>query len=201
MINAIRSALSLPMAYQLFWDTVGGRRYMSTLVAEHIKPAANCRILDIGCGPGTAIPYLGACDYTGLDISSDYIKSARSRFPQASFHCDRVNSYKLPQNSYFDRVLALGVVHHLDDDEALQLFETAHTALKPGGKLVTLDGVFVQGQSLIARLLLKRDRGEFVRDEKGYSQMAKKIFSTVKVTVRHDLLRVPYSHIIMECIR
>lgn len=201
MINKIRSTLSVPQAYKFFWHAVGGANYIRTMVGEHIQPTTPCRVLDIGCGPGTVVPYLGGCEYTGIDISADYIESARSRFPQASFHCDRVNSYKLPESSYFDRVLALGVVHHLDDDEALQLFETAHAALKPGGKLVTLDGVFVQGQSHIERLLLKRDRGEFVRDEKGYSQMANKIFSTVKVTIRHDLLRVPYSHIIMECIR
>lgn len=174
---------------------------MKTLIEEHIRPTGNCRILDMGCGPGTAVPYLGICEYTGIDMSADYVESARRQFPSATFHCNQVNKYRLPQSSYFDLVLALGLVHHLDDDEALQLFETAHAALKPGGKLVTLDGVFVQGQSLIARLLLKRDRGEFVRDEKAYSQMSEKIFSTVKITVRHDLLRVPYSHIIMECIR
>lgn len=201
MLSKVRSALSLPQAYKLFWHAVGGASYIRTLVREHVQPAADSRILDIGCGPGQVVPFLGPCEYTGVDISAEYIESARNRFPHASFYCDRVDKYKLPHKSYFDRVIALGVLHHLDDAEALQLFETAHEALKPGGKLVTLDGVFVQGQSAIARELLKRDRGEFVRNEAGYSQMAEKVFSTVKVTIRHNLLRIPYSHIIMEGFR
>jgi cyclopropane fatty-acyl-phospholipid synthase-like methyltransferase len=174
---------------------------MSTLIAEHIKPTANCRILDIGCGPGTAIPYLGACDYTGLDMSEDYVESARKRFPAATFHCNRVNQYQPAANSKFDRALALGVVHHLDDAEALRLFETAYEVLKPGGRLITVDGVFEEGQSRIARFLLQRDRGEFVRCERQYRKIAEKVFPSVVVRIRHDLIRIPYSHIVMECNR
>ena len=104
-------------------------------------------------------------------------------------------------SSYFDVALALGVVHHLDDAEARQLFQTAHDALRPGGKLVTLDGVFAPHQSAVARYLVRRDRGKFVRSEEGYVQIASQVFSAVKATLRHDLLRIPYTHIIMECVR
>jgi len=38
MINRIRSALSVPQAYQLFWHAVAGPRYIRTLVEEHIRP-------------------------------------------------------------------------------------------------------------------------------------------------------------------
>jgi len=66
MINRIRSALSVPQAYQLFWHAVAGPRYIRTLVEEHIRPTTACRILDIGCEPGTAVPYLGVCEYEDL---------------------------------------------------------------------------------------------------------------------------------------
>jgi cyclopropane fatty-acyl-phospholipid synthase-like methyltransferase len=201
MIKKIRSALSAPKAYQLFWRAVGGPNALRTLVAEHIRPAKGSRILDIGCGPGTAVQFLGACEYTGIDISADYVEKARQRFPAAIFYCDSVNNYKLSKSGYFDRVLALGVVHHLDNAEALRLFETAHKALKPGGKLVTIDGLFLSGQSHAARFLLNQDRGEFIRTEAEYRKIAEKVFSSIVVTIRHDLLRVPYSHIIMECNR
>ncbi len=115
--------------------------------------------------------------------------------------CERVSQYTLSQPSYFDIVLALAIVHHLDDPEALRLFQIAREALKPGGKLVTLDGVWTNDQSIAAHYLLARDRGQFVRSEEGYVQIASRVFSNVKPSIRHDLLPIPYSHIILECLR
>ncbi len=43
----------------------------------------------------------------------------------------------------------------------------ARAALRPGGRLVTADGCYLDGQSRIARLLLKMDRGRHVRTEAG----------------------------------
>jgi len=126
---------------------------------------------------------------------------AQKRFPRAKFVCERVSQYTLPHREYFDIVLALGIVHHLDDSEALQLFRIAHSALKPGGKLVTLDGVWTNDQSRSSRYLLARDRGQFVRSQEQYRNLASQVFSTNKASVRHDLLRIPYTHIILECIR
>ena len=201
MIRTIRSVLAVPQAYQVFWNVIGAPARSRTLVSEYIRPRATDRILEIGCGPGTIVPYLPACEYVGFDASAEYIEQARRRFPQAQFVCERVSEYRLPEAAYFDRVLALGIVHHLDDAEALQLFQIAEKALKPGGKLVTLDGVWTGRQSAAARALLARDRGEFVRSEEGYVRLASRVFDNVKASIRHDLLRIPYTHIILECIR
>jgi predicted methyltransferase len=98
-------------------------------------------------------------------------------------------------------VLALAIVHHLDDAEARQLFQIAYDSLKPGGKLVTFDGVWTDGQSSAARWLLARDRGEYVRSEREYVGIASQVFSNIRPSVRHDLLRIPYTHLILECVR
>jgi cyclopropane fatty-acyl-phospholipid synthase-like methyltransferase len=170
-------------------------------VEEYVKPGAANRILDIGCGPGTIVPYLPKSEYIGFDASAEYIESARKRFPEATFVCDRVSQYTLPQRLSFDIVLAVGIVHHLGAPEARQLFQIAHEALKLRGKLVTIDGVRTTGQSSAARYLLARDRGQFVRTKEGYVQVASQVFSDVRVSIRHDLLRIPYTHIILECVR
>ena len=98
-------------------------------------------------------------------------------------------------------MLALGVLHHLDDAEALTLFQIAHDAMKPGGRLVTIDGVWTDDQSYIVKYLLSRDRGRFVRSEAGYRELAAKVFSNIESSVRHDLLRIPYSLMILKCVR
>jgi SAM-dependent methyltransferase len=201
MIHQIRSVLALPWAYQLFFNVIGAPERSRILVREYIRPQPGDRILEIGCGPGTIVPFLPESEYLGFDASPEYIELAQKRFPRARFVCERVSQYTLPHGEYFDIVLALGIVHHLDDSEALQLFRIAHGALKQGGKLVTLDGVWTNDQSRPARYLLARDRGQFVRSREKYVNLASQVFSNTKASIRHDLLRIPYTHIILECIR
>ena len=126
---------------------------------------------------------------------------ASRRFPQAQFVCERVSQFSLAKQQSFDIVLALGIVHHLDDQEARQLFQIAYDALKSGGKLITFDGVWTNDQSAAARWLIARDRGQYVRNEREYVKIASEVFANVRASVRHDLLRVPYTHLILECLR
>jgi SAM-dependent methyltransferase len=180
---------------------VGGPGRAKVLVREYIQPGVGGRILEIGCGPGTIVGYLPQSEYVGFDISPRYIEMARKRFPHAQFVCERVSQFSPASQRSFDTVLALGVVHHLDDEEARQLFQIAYDVLKSGGKLVTLDGVWTDDQSPTARWLLARDRGEHVRNEQEYVRIASQVFRSVRPSIRHDLLRIPYSHLILECVR
>jgi SAM-dependent methyltransferase len=201
MIQFIRSVLSIPTVYQLWWNLVGGPRWAKVLVNEYVQPRVETRILEIGCGPGTIVSYLPRSEYRGFDLNPRYIESAKRRFPKAQFVCERVSKFSLAKEQSFDVVLALGIVHHLDDAEALQLFQIAYDALNPGGKLVTFDGVSADNQSSVVRWLLARDRGEHIRSEREYVRIASQVFSNIKPSVRHDLLRIPYTHLILECIR
>jgi SAM-dependent methyltransferase len=201
MTQSIRSVLAIPAAYQLWWNVIGGPSVAKLLVKEYIQPKAGARILEIGCGPAPIVRYLPASDYSGFDLSPKYIELARKRYPKAHFVCERVSQFSLPKEQSFDVVLALGIVHHLDDAEARQLFQIAHDALKPGGKLVTVDPVWADGQSPIARWLLAKDRGEHIRNEREYVGIASQVFNNIRASVRHDLLRIPYSHLILECVR
>jgi len=147
------------------------------------------------------VPYLQDAEYVGLDVSAEYVEKARRRFPQARFICQRVGEYDRVEPNNFDVVLALGVLHHLDDNEALTLFQIARDAMKPGARLVTLDGVWTDDQSQVVKYLLSRDRGRFVRSEAGYRELAAKVFSKIESCVRHDLLRIPYTVVILTCVR
>ena len=201
MLQSLRSLLAIPAAYNLWWNVVGGPAFAKVLVRDYLQPSVGARILEIGCGPGTIVGYLPQVEYFGFDLSSEYIEMARKRFPQAQFVCERVSRFSVAQQRSFDAVLALGIVHHLDDQEAGQLFQIAYDALKSGGKLVTFDGVWTNDQSPAARWFLTRDRGEYVRNEGEYVKIASAVFANVRASVRHDLIRIPYSHLILECVR
>jgi cyclopropane fatty-acyl-phospholipid synthase-like methyltransferase len=135
-------------------------------------------------------------------MSDAYIKHAKKRFSKRGFFLtSTIDSALIKEHSLsdFDIVLATGVVHHLSDADAAVLFEVARTALKPGGRLVTLDGCFVEKQSRMTRFILSKDRGRYVRTEEAYLSLAMKSFKNVQISIHHDLIRIPYTHIIMEC--
>src|SRR5262249_59511280 len=116
-----------------------------------------------------------------------------------TFRCVEVGAATVDAAGSYDLALANGVLHHLDDEQALSLLRLAYTALKPGGRLVTFDGCFTPDQSRIARWLLRNDRGKFVRDEGEYRCLASTVFPEIHAQVQHGLLRLPYTHIFMVC--
>lgn len=200
LIN-FRSVLAIPAMYKLFQRLVGADAARSTYVKEYVRPKKNNRILDIACGPGDILEYLPSVEYLGFDISQKYIDSAKKRFGnRGAFLCNKVSNKAINEVGSFDIVLAMGILHHLNDDEAVHLFELAHSALKSGGRLVTFDGCYVKGQSPVVRYLISKDRGQYVRTKEGYLNLASEIFANIKVSIRHELLRIPYTFIIMECI-
>jgi cyclopropane fatty-acyl-phospholipid synthase-like methyltransferase len=202
MIELIRPILDRPFFYESYHKLIGADHRSRVLVNEYIRPQAGDRLLDIGCGPGNMVPFLPACQYMGFDANESYIASARERYgARGEFLCERVSHHTVQQFGAFDIVLALGLVHHLDDPESQDLFRLGHTALKPGGRMITNDGCYVPGQSAAKRYLLSRDRGQFVRTQEKYERLARSSFNHVQSDLREDVLRIPYTHLIMVCTR
>jgi SAM-dependent methyltransferase len=195
----IRSILAFPTVYRSFSSIVGG--HARTLhVEKYIRPRDGDRILDIGCGPGDILEFLPSVRYLGFDVNQRYIQKATKRFgDRGTFFCKKLSREIGKELSDFDIILATGILHHLDNDEALKLFELAQATLKPGGRLITWDGCYTKGQSLVERLILSTDRGRYVRTKDEYLALASQIFKNIKAHVYHDLLRIPYTIIIMEC--
>ncbi|HEL2978984.1 TPA: class I SAM-dependent methyltransferase [Stenotrophomonas maltophilia] len=203
--DGLHAVLSHPAVYDLLQNMLGARRSRARLIRDHIRPRTGDRILDIGCGTGELFSQMpGGLHYVGFDLSEAYIQAARQRFGgRARFECMDVADYQLAggEQQQADLVLAIGILHHLDDDRARALMRTARAALKPGGRFISLDGAYVEGQSAIAHALIARDRGQSIRTPDAYRALAEAEFSTVSGRVRGDMLYVPYTHYIMECVR
>jgi SAM-dependent methyltransferase len=202
VISALRSLLEFSWAYQAFGALIGAEAVRKEFVRDFVRPRPGERILDVGCGPGTLVPYLEGTDYVGVEPNPEYVETARARYgPRATFQCDRVRRDLGRELPPFQIVIASGVLHHLDDEEAGQLMELAHQVLVPGGRLVTLDGCFTEDQGRLARLILSRDRGRHVRTADEYVGIASRQFREVSSTLRTGLLRIPYTHVMLECRR
>ena len=201
VLPGMRTLLNFPTIYNLFSKIIA-RNARAIYVNKYIRPKENDKILDIGCGTGDILLHLPSVSYVGLDMSDAYIKHAKKRFSKRGIFLtapiDRV-LIKEHSLSDFDIDLATGVLHHLNDADAAVLFEVARAALKLGGRLVTLDGGFVKGQSQMTRFILSKDRGRHVLTEYSYLSIAMKSFKNIQISIHHDLIRIPYTHIIMEC--
>jgi SAM-dependent methyltransferase len=194
-----RSFLSIPSVYTSFQRFVRGKGE-AVYVERQVRPEAGNRILDIGCGTGDILRYMPDVHYVGFDSNPRVVEVARKRYgDRGAFFCEKVTHEALGESEPFDIVLATGVLHHLDDREAVELLEFADNALKPGHRLVTLDGCYAAGQSAVARFVVTLDRGKFVRTADEYIRLASKVFKNVRATIDHGLTRIPTTVVMMEC--
>lgn len=196
---ALQSMLALPALYRLFGRLVGGGA-REMFIRDHLRPRPGDRVLDLGCGPGDLLADLPPCDYVGVDLDPNYIAAAAAKYgARGTFRCEPAEAVVEFEPASFDLVVMTGLLHHLDDAQAAAALAVARKALRPGGRLVTLDGVFVPEQSRAARWMLRRDRGQFVRELPAYLRLAGTVFPTVVPHVLHRMIRIPYTHLILEC--
>lgn len=195
-----KSILSSPFIYRLFSTVVGQGPARDIYVKDWIRPQPGERILDIGCGPGDIVEHLPEyiC-YVGFDMSDGYINAAQNRFGQrAQFICKCLDEDVLKDQEPFDIVTAIGVLHHLDDKEVLNLFHLASLALKPGGRLITVDPVFYEGQSRFEHWLISKDRGNYIRDASNYIDLIPDSLMYSRSKIYKGILRMPWSLFMAE---
>src|SRR5205085_8282384 len=111
------------------------------------------RILDIGCGPGALLSCLpAAAHYVGFDRNSACIERARrTHGGRGEFVCDDVANFFRQVLEPSDIAVAIGIFHHLDDDLASKMLTATATALRPGGRLITVDPCFHPDQPALQR--------------------------------------------------
>lgn len=197
--TGLRAVLSHPRVYMAFQAMMGAERGRRMFVSQFVRPKDGEKILDVGCGTADIVHLLPDVSYWGFDISAPYIESAQQRLGTRGHFIQRpLDEEAVSQLPEFDTVLAVGLLHHLNDNAAQKTVRLAHATLRLGGRLVTIDPCLDPSQTSIARFLVRHDRGQNVRDLEGYRAVVAPIFDTVHGVVRHQRW-IPYSHCIMEC--
>lgn len=197
--------LSLLYAYIFFQKMVGTPRAKKWIAENFWRAATVEKVVDIGCGPGIALHYLPQdIEYVGFDISEKYIETAQrvhagkkyATFLQASVHSLLETHDDRLANS--DLVICSGLLHHLNDDETIEVFLLAREILKPGCRLVCTEPVFTVHQSAFSRWLMSKDRGCNIRTEQQYKDLLSKVFDRYSTNIGLGLIRIPYVHIFLE---
>jgi SAM-dependent methyltransferase len=193
------AVMGIPFVYRTALGWLAESSASDYLVSEFIRPEPKTTVLDVGCGVASILQHLGDVEYVGVDHNPNYIAKAREMFgTRGSFHVADVSEVAGLVNITFDRVLLLGVLHHLTDAQCDQLLSECPRLLAPGGALITFDCALTEDQHWIARRLAKADRGRYARSPDHYVGLISPYFGTVKTDVRHDLLRVPYTHFVVQ---
>ena len=151
--------LAIPLVYR-GWQAPFASAKLRPFLA-HVDLSHRPRVLDIGCGPGTNARVFAGCDYVGIDINADYIRTASSRYPGRWLVGDVTDPNVLP-DARFDCVFANSLMHHLDDDAVRNLLRGMARLTAPGGRVHVLDLVLPPHASA-GRLLARLDRGRFAR--------------------------------------
>ncbi len=197
--SGLRAILNHPLIYRGMQWLVGAER-LRRHVAGLVEPRPGLRVLDIGCGPADLLAHLPGVDYVGFDSSAEYIRAAQRRFgTRGRFFQEELRADTDLDLGTFDCIVAVGLLHHLDDQAAAQLFHLSGQRLRPGGRLVTVDCCWAPGQHPLARWLISRDRGQNVRTPEGYQSLARNQFGRIDTQVHHKLLHIPFSHTLMVC--
>jgi ubiquinone/menaquinone biosynthesis C-methylase UbiE len=120
-------------------------QYTQRLTIDLLRLEPNARVLDVGCGTGYAVRFLGqqesvkqAC---GIDISAGMIEAACGQVPPEladSVEFVQASSDAIPYpDNHFDHVICTNSFHHYPDP--VGALKEMQRALKPGGQIVIFE--------------------------------------------------------------
>ena len=174
---------------------MGGKTAREKIIRENnIKK--NCNILDIGCGPAYVLDFLKnkSLKYFGYDTEMNHIEYAKKKFSNKNyfFFCKKFNKLQINKLPTFDYVFLFGIIHHINNSEIKEIFFLIKKILKKNGKLIILDNVLIKKQNIIAKILIKLDKGNYIRNLSDYKFLLKKNFKNFSYSIIKQKF-IPYT--------
>ena len=159
-----RRTLRHPLIYERLRPWILGYHDLTRLFQE-LELHERDVVLDIGCGSGASLSRLERFkSYHGFDVDPAVLARLCERFPNPNVHCypGEVRESELSAIQP-TKVLMIGLLHHLDDQRALDLLGLLRNA-NSIERIITLDPIYVTS-AWFNNLLCRFDSGEYVRAE------------------------------------
>ena len=193
--------LKVPSIYNVFSAAVGGNVLRRSLIQNHVRPKLGDKVIDIGCGSAEVLRYLPDVRYIGIDISPEYIAFARRTYgSKGTFLVGDTQAFRgEPRFKDADIAMAIGLLHHLDDEDVVHSLQFAYDVLHAQGRFICHEPCWIPNQGAFSKYVMSIDRGRSIRTEEQYRQLAGNIFNKVDARVNTKPLRIPYVSIVLEC--
>lgn len=148
------------------------------VIKENFLAEEDDSVLDLGCGTGEFSVFFNPKKYTGIDIKKKNIDYARRKYSGEFLIADAVN---LPfVDNSFNKILIIGVLHHLSDDDSCKVLKEAGRVLKKNGQMLIMEDIESLKDGFFTRLIHGVDQGKFIRTEDGYRKILSDNFSIEK---------------------
>ena len=121
------------------------QRRTQALVVDDLRIERGMRVLDLGCGTGTATLEIashleGTGKVVGLDLSEEMLEQAKQKLTELGYtNVEFVlrSASDLNYDEYFDHVLSTNAFHHFADKQ--DVFARVYKSLRPGGIFMVQD--------------------------------------------------------------
>lgn len=113
-----------------------------SIILDNANVTAGTHVLDVACGTGVLIPdYLArnVASVTAIDISSEMVKIAQSKFPQENVRILCGDVENTPFESKFDSIVVYNAFPHFPNPEGL--IAVLSDLLEEGGTLTVAHGM------------------------------------------------------------
>jgi 2-polyprenyl-3-methyl-5-hydroxy-6-metoxy-1,4-benzoquinol methylase len=204
--KGIFKILTNPFIFDTFQKLIGRTKSDEIYTKDYIKPFDGMKVLDIGCGTSAILKFLSEYDiqYDGYDANSSYIDFSKDKWQNREkfkFHNQIVDEEllkKVGDVESYDIVLAIGLIHHLSDDDILTLVDTAYKALKSGGSFITFDPCYLDDMNILETIVYKYDRGRNIKRVNEYVDLLSSKFSTIEENLRGDMTTMPIRFLVLN---
>jgi 16S rRNA A1518/A1519 N6-dimethyltransferase RsmA/KsgA/DIM1 with predicted DNA glycosylase/AP lyase activity len=169
--------MGLPVVYEKLRPLILGfdlkTAYKTTY--DQLQMTSDDVLVDIGCGMGNALDYLDLnsfSEYHGVDTDETALMQLKRHYDMP----EKISLYNRPFSAEDavrinpSKVCMCGLLHHLDNAQARQLFDSVAQS-KSLKKIVTQDPFYGEGNYIINNLLTRLDRGAFGRKIAGYQEL------------------------------
>lgn len=105
------------------------------ILRDEVEPGK--RVLDAGCGYGRMAKLFEPKDYIGVDLSPEFIQTAKEKNPKHRFEVGRLEALPFTEN-FFDVAFCISIKEMIIENIGLQLWQHMEKELKRVAKKVLI---------------------------------------------------------------
>ena len=128
------------LVYNSIVNIFYNKRFLK-FIHEELQPVQGLRILDVPCGTGILMNCCKPSIYVGADIDVYRVMDAGRRHGHEDFIVSDASNLAF-KDKRFDRILASGLFHHVNDSTSLKILSEFKRVLAVNGKLIVLEAIW-----------------------------------------------------------